>query len=195
MNKNHYFRHIFRLSLIVSITFLAILFYLFPRFNRNTDVKKTVSDVKIYVSDIPVTIQKTGRPKLPPRRPDSGIPVASENIEIPDELPLDQASANLEIQGADSLAAGLMTEVPARPLLEIYPDVKGSSCKGYISLLLLVDTSGKIEDMKVLKNTTQSDSCLKQVREAVFKSVWIPARAGEKKVKSWTKKTYKFNIN
>jgi len=147
--------------------------------------------VEIYVSDIPQTTQKRGRP-LPPQRPVSGVPVAVDDADLPEEIPFeDLTGLTIENEGV----GGVLAENPARPILEVYPDVSGITCKGFIRLLLLVNEKGKIESVEVIQNSTGSQKCGELSAEAAKKSQWMPARVDNKPVSSWVEKIYKFNIN
>ncbi len=185
------YRFAFKVSLLISISILTVIFYLLPRFPVKPSLKKEKLELKIYVSDIPVTLQKKlGRP-LPPRRPTLGPFVAVEEADLTEQLPVETPS----LPGvASQTGAGKPVEIPARPLVEFYPSMEGSSCQGEIRVLILVSSTGQVEDIQVIKNTTADTTCLHRVREAIRKTRWIPARLGGKTVSSWVSKTYKFNL-
>ncbi len=189
--KDRYFARIFKISLVCSLLLLSLVFYIFPRFNSMPEMNTKPVQVKIYVSDIPVTRQQNAKP-APPRRPRSFLPVAGEEAQLPDEIPLTSFPGNSDL---DSPVAGLAAEVAARPLLEVYPEVKGSACNGYVRLLLLVNVPGNIASVEVVENSTGSQKCLQLAIAAARKSKWLPAQVNHKAVESWVSKTYKFNIN
>ncbi len=190
--KKVYYQNVFRVTLLISLSLITLIFYIFPRFNKISYNFRGKINIEIYVSDIPQTEQKKrGRP-LPPRRPLSGLPVAVENAELPDEIILNEIPG---VQFGEEGAGGVPVEVPARPLLEVYPDISEMSCRGYVSLLLLVNEKGKIESVEVLQNSTGSEKCLERAIQAAKKSLWTPARVNDKPVCSWVEKVYKFNIN
>ncbi len=66
--------------------------------------------------------------------------------------------------------------------------------QGYIRVLLLVNTRGQVETMEVIENTTMGDTCLALVKQAAYKSRWIPAQRKGQPVNSWVLKIYKFNL-
>ncbi len=190
--KEDSYRSVFKISLLISLFLITVLFYLFPRFQRLPSPRYLPVKVKIYVSEIPVTRQTSRSAKPPPRRPGMGVPVVAEEPDLPEEIPIDFGSG----AGENTVSMeGLPAEIPARPVLELYPDVSGISCKGYVHLLLLVNILGKIETVEVVENTTGSRQCLERAIRAAKKSLWQPARVGNKPVKSWVSKTYKFNLN
>lgn len=184
------YRKVIRISLLISLLSLSMVFYLFPRFDKNFLISRANIPVQIYVSDIPQTSQKQGRP-LPPRRPESGIPIAVEDADLPQELSLDKLPG---LQLEDEGTVGIPVEDPARPLLEVYPNVSGVMCKGFVSLLLLVNEKGEIESVQLLQNSTGSKKCSQMAIEAAKKSQWMPARVDNKPVSSWVEKLYKFNV-
>jgi hypothetical protein len=189
-DKDKYFNEVFRKSLLIALIVLTILFYFFPRFAKLPEIEKQPLKIDIYVSDIPQTKQKSRVNPPPPARPYGIIPVPSEEADFPEELSLNTMPGT----GQTNLPApGLAPEVPAKPLLEVYPSVSGVTCKGYIRLLLLVNTYGQTESIEILENTTGTDTCLTLVKQAVSKSQWIPAKVGNKPVNSWVVKTYTFN--
>ncbi len=188
--NDRYFNDILRKSLLIALVILTGIFYIFPRFTYLSQNEEQSLKVDIYVSEIPQTLQKSRFNPPPPARPYGTIPVPSEEPDFPEELSLSQVPGT----GQTNLPApGIAPEVPAKPLLEVYPSVSGVSCKGYIRLLLLVNTFGQTESIEILENTTNMDTCLTLVKQAVEKSQWIPARVGNKPVKSWVVKTYTFN--
>ncbi len=185
------YRFVFKVALLVSIMSLTLLFYLFPKFPVIAHRQKKKLDLKIYVSDIPLTLQKKpGRP-LPPRKPTLGPFVAVEDAELPEMLPVESPSLPGSLMQA---GPGKPVEVPARPLLEYYPSMKGKPCQGEIQVLILINANGKVEDIQIVKNTTIDPTCLQRVKEAIRKTRWIPAKVGGKNVASWVSKTYKFNL-
>ncbi len=187
--KDRYFNKILKSTLLITLLLLISAFYFFPRISRVTVPEKTLK-IDIYVSEIPQTKQKPARGSPPPVRPTGVIPVPSEEPDIPDEIPLTHIPG---VGSSGALPTGIPPEVPAKPLLEVYPSVSGVTCKGYIRLLLLVDKMGKTASFEILENTTGQDTCLSLVREAVRKSRWIPASVEEQPVDSWVVKTYTFD--
>lgn len=184
----------FRISLILSMIVLIVLFYFFPRFSKMAPIGRENISVDLYVSDIPRTIQNSEKKPLPPRRPESGIPVPAEENELPPEIDIQNLQFS-ENSGEANTGQGVPVEVPAKPLLEFYPDVSGKSCKGYVRLLLLVGENGKIGSLEVIENTTGSKECLESASRAAKQSKWLPAKFKNKPVSSWVTKTYTFNLN
>lgn len=188
--KNIYFYHTFKISLIFVLFTFTLFFYLFQKFESTSVVKSTPVQVEIYVEEIPVTRQQNGARPLKPKRPSMGQIVAVEEESYPDKFILDKLPG--EGKGT-SQPVGVPVEVAAKPLIEYYPDVSGIRCNGIVRLLLLIDESGRIESVENLENTTHSEACLKRAKQAALKTRWIPAMVDSKPVKSWVTKEYKFN--
>jgi hypothetical protein len=113
-------------------------------------------------------------------------------MDLPEEISLSKLPGK---ELSDDIPIGIMPEIPPKPLFEVYPSISGVTCKGQVSLLLLVNKSGITENVEVLENSTLQDTCLKVAIEAAQKSRWIPAKVNEEPVSSWITKTYKFDIN
>jgi hypothetical protein len=189
--NNAYFSRVFKFSLIASLSIMTILFYLFPKFKTIYFRQAHTIEADIYVSDIPVTRQPAEKIKPPPMRPNGFIPIPGDEIEFPEEIDISGSGRNT-LLGEVSL--GIPAEVPAKPILEIYPQVSGVTCKGIVRLLLLVDKSGRVTEVEMVENTTSSSRCLELAMNAARKSEWLPASVDGKKVNSWVMKVFKFNI-
>jgi len=185
-------RFIFKCSLLLSLGFLVLIFYLFPRFSENKKIKTEPLQIQIYVSDIPQTHHPARKPHSPPARPAPSLYVPVEDQDLPEEVNLEGFYEN---QPAEKFLEGISPEIPAKSWLEVYPSTLGVTCKGYIRVLLLVNARGQVETMEILENTTMADTCLSLVRQAAFKSRWIPAEMKGQPVNSWVIKVYKFNLS
>lgn len=184
-------RFVFKCSLLLSLCFLVLVFYLFPRFSEIKKIKTEPLQISIYVSDIPQTHQPTRKPHFPPARSVSSLYVPVEDQNLPEEV---NHEAFYENKPAENFFEGISPEIPAKCWLEVYPSTLGVTCKGYIRLLLLVNARGQVETVEILENTTMADTCLSLVRQAAFKSRWIPAEVKGQPVNSWVTKVYKFNL-
>ena len=189
--KETYFRRIFKIALFASLLLLTIIFYLFPKFAKLSNRGNKTIDIKIYISDIPQTIQPKTAAVPPPPKPYGFIPVPAEEADFPEEISLSKFPGTGLSQ---ETVTGIAPEIPPKPILEVYPTVSGLSCSGYVRLLLLVNKKGVAESIEILENTTQLDTCLSLALEAAKKSRWIPAKVDKKAVDTWVTKTYKFNV-
>jgi hypothetical protein len=147
--------------------------------------------LEVYVSNIPQTVQNVKSSHPPPAKPSGYIPIPAETMDLPEEIFISTLPGN---DTTVQLSLGIAPEIPPKPLFEVYPRISGVTCKGQVSLLLLVNENGRTESIEVLQNSTAQDTCLKVAIEAARKSRWIPARVLDEPVSSWITKTYKFNI-
>jgi hypothetical protein len=190
--KNIHYNKVFKISLIISLFFLTLLFYFFPKFMRLQNLETQKIKVDIFVSDIPPTEQMS-RVSIPPRKPYGIIPMPVAEDVLPDEL-LSETGEKSGAINSNLLVSGIPPEIPAKPILEVYPNVADSKCTGQIRLLILINEQGKSELIEIVENTTQNSTCLKLVINAANKSRWIPAKVNNKPVSSWVTKSYKFDI-
>lgn len=185
------YRRTFKFALILSLFIWVVFFYLFPKFKMISPSEEKRIDIKIYVSDIPQTLQKNNATSPPPAKPYGFIPIPAEEADFPEEITFSTIPGSGK---ATSFASGIAPEVPPKPILEVYPTVSGVSCSGHIRLLLLVNKNGIVESFEIVENTTQTDTCVALAIEAAKKSRWIPAKVNNRAVDSWVTKTYKFNV-
>jgi hypothetical protein len=169
---------------------LCLIFYLFPKIEKISQNVPEEIKIQIYVSEIPITEQKKTSAPPPPAKPYGHIPVPSETAEFPEEISISKIPGHQE-NGV--IATGIVPETPPKPLFEVYPSISGVTCKGYISLLLLVNKNGMTETVQILEYTTLEDTCISLAVEAAKRSRWIPAKVNQEPVDSWITKTYKFN--
>lgn len=192
-DENEYAYYL-RVSLGIALAFVILVFYLFPDFQLNRTFAPPELDVQIFVEDIPKTEQLLRPQRKRQILVSQAIPVPVEQEDFPQEITLDTLMFEVGAQGEIS-ASSRGVETPAKPILEIYPEVSKIKCRGNIKLLLLVSRSGTVEEAQVLENTTQNPDCLKRTLEAAMLSKWIPAKVNKENVSSWVVKEYKFNIN
>lgn len=149
------------------------------------------------MEDVPLTRQESKR-RARPRivQPEIPIPIPSE-IEDLEELTDEKLSKQQESEIDKSITAQISNataEIPARPILEVYPEVISLPCKGVVKLLLLVSDRGRVEEVKIIENTTGNIKCAEIAKQAARKSKWIPAKVDKKSVNSWVTKIYKLNV-
>jgi len=191
--KDKEFTRALQIGYILALFFLILLFLSFPDFTIPSRKKIPQIDVNIYVEQIPQTKQNLIPRRRRPIVSEMAIPVPVETEDLPEELPLDSLMYEKGELG-DLAVGGRSVEIPAKPILEIYPEVNNLKCKGIIRLLLLVNKNGDVEDIEVLENTTGNAECLKKTLEAARLSKWRPAKVGKEFVSSWVEKKYKINV-
>ncbi len=125
--KNAEYWLVFRYSLLLILSLLILIFYLFPRFSEKRPLKTAPLQIPIYVSDIPQTHQPKQKSPLPPARPFSSLYVSVEDPDWPEEINLDGVAENL----LPGISMGTIApEIPAKSWLEVYPSTSGVTCKG-----------------------------------------------------------------
>jgi len=186
--KQNYSR-ILKYTFILTLFIFILIFY----FSDKTSVFETelpvVKFTTFTIVEIPRTKQKiTKRPR--PLRP--SIPVASDEIDIIDEVELEESAVTVSDIGLGSDTAGV-TFSEARQILETVPKDTENRINGYITLNLQIDKYGKVKTCRV-KETSLSDSAYASVIiSAVMKSLWKPALKNGKPIESWVIKTYSFD--
>ena len=191
-DKEEYYKQILKKCLLLTLFLFALIFYFYPRIEKMIPKSISIFQVEIYVSDIPQTLQQVKSTPPKPAKPYGSIPIPAETMDLPEEISLSKLPGK---ELSDDIPIGIMAEIPPKPLFEVYPSISGVTCKGQVSLLLLVNKNGHTENVEVLENTTLQDTCLKVAIEAAQKSRWLPAKVNEEPVNSWITKIYKFDIN
>ena len=193
----------FKYSLLIALGLMVLIFYLFPRFSPESLSKIPPLQIQIYVTDIPPTRQLEKNISRPLGHSPSSVPLPRVQPSFPAEIPLAETPGtdsspdtgnSFSMMNSPGTAQAIPVEIPAKPLLEVYPAPIGITCKGYVRVLLLVNRTGRIESLEILENTTLTDTCVSLVREAALKSKWIPAKVKNETVSSWVVKEYKFNL-
>jgi hypothetical protein len=184
-NYNRILKYTFILTLFIFI----LVFYFSDKtsvFEANLPVVKFTA---FTIVEIPRTKQKIKkRPR--PLRP--SIPVASDEIDIIDEVELEESAVSVSDIGLGGDTAG-ETFSEARQILETVPKDTENRIKGYITLNLQIDKYGKVKACRI-KETSLSDSAYASViKSAVMKSLWKPALKNGKPIESWVIKTYSFD--
>jgi hypothetical protein len=173
-----------------------MLFYIFPDFTINRELLTNSIDIKIYLEDIPITSQQENF------RPSKN---KSEKIAIP--VPLDVQESSKEIEddefAGESAPENIslpnpiikkIVDIPAKSLLDKYPEIQNLNCDGIIKLLLLINKKGVVEQVELIENQTGNADCLQRCMEVAKSGKWIPAKVGTEFVDSWVTKVYKFDI-
>jgi hypothetical protein len=189
-DKESYYRNL-EWSFVATLIFLILILYIYPRFEQTTGQNIQYSVPSLEVLYIPKTVQKYDkRPK--PVKP--FIPVEAEEIEILDNVEIDEIlegdpSANNLISGPVNY-----TDLPYTPrqLFETMPEKMGEPVSGIIILSLRIGVDGGVKEYKLLKNTTNSLTCLRNVVKAAIQSKWESAVLRGRKVEYWIDKTYRF---
>ena len=182
-------------SLLISLILIIFIFHLFPKFESQQHEQEIVY-INILVQDIPITSQGVFRP--PPPKP--AVPIPSEDETIPFDETIEETDLNFDIvplsmNGYHGIGSAI---VPARPLTLAFPEYPEEDIKnkisGIVKLHVNVNKRGKVVEIVVLENTTNSKRCAKAAKKATYKCKYIPAKKGNNFVDSWTIRLVKFDI-
>ncbi len=186
--KENYSR-ILEYAFIFTLLVFILIFYFS---DKTTLFKKDLPVVKftsITIVEIPRTIQKT---KKRPRPLKPSIPVASDEIDIIDEVELEEAAAAINEAGlGDNKVGESFSE--ATQILETIPKDTENKINGYITLHLQIGKNGRVKSCRIKESSLSDSSYASVVISAVMKSLWKPAVKNGKPVESWVTKTYSFD--
>lgn len=184
-------------SLIIALCLIICLLILFPTYRYQLTEKKAMQ-INIAVEDIPITKQGLYRP--PPPKP--AVPIPTEDESIPEDETIETTDLDLELRSIASSGFnqgfGTSSYIPPRPIAEVIPEYPKQDYKkgvtGVIKLHINIDSTGKVIDVVVLENTTNSKRCAAAATIAAYKCRYIPARQGNKPIDSWTTRLITFDI-
>jgi len=188
--KEKYSRNI-EISFVISLMFLILLLYFFPRYNLTSLNIIQYEVPAIEVVHIPVTTQpRNNKPR--PRKP--VIPVELETFEILEYVEIEELMKGemSELENITGPVSYMDLPFTPRQLLDVLPEKNDESISGLIILSLRIGIDGIVKEHKVIKNTTDCNICLENVIKAVFQSKWEPAIIHDQKVEYWIDKTYQF---
>jgi Gram-negative bacterial TonB protein C-terminal len=141
-------------------------------------------------------------PNFPKQKPDvPPIEIVGKIIEpqILDDVPIKEiVSAAVDsknkklVEGNNDNSGNIQTLKPFQ-IYEVVPKKPDNNIRGVVSLRLRIDKYGRVTDYKILKNTIQSEDCLKSIITAAFESKWQPAIFNGEKIDYWVEKTYRFD--
>ena len=189
-----------RLVFICVMLFLVGLFYSFPKIIETNIIIQEEEYTEILEVELVTEIQqqqqfKSARPAIPIE--------ADEDSEIDT---LDFMDTDIESFDAFSIPEknkknrkwkkGVTRKPePKRKLNPRYPDIcKSSGVEGRVIIEFYVDEKGNVDPSSI--DILQSIPCLDdEVKIAVKKSKWRPARQGKKKTGLWVQKVFDFKMN
>lgn len=193
--KNNFWKNVEK-GLVVVLCFCIFIFQISKRFNIKSS-PPTIADEVIYmhIDEIPITKQGTKRPR--PKRPVVPIPV--EEPTVPEDLTIESTELDFNASPPNMPEGdGFYSIIPPRPIADVFPeypeDEKKKGIVGEIELSLLVDISGRVQNVQVVKNLTGSQKCEQSAIRAAYQTRFIPARKDDKHVAVWIHKKYKFGL-
>jgi len=176
---------------IAALLLLILLFQFFPKHFTSKKVELAPIVIRFTVQEIPITRQMIRRGQRPPLKP--AVPVASEEPEVPEDQTIDSTivrwNAGDSPFGRAGFTAGKSDTIPPRPTMQIMPEypeeVRKKGVQGIVRLIIRVDENGLVKDVVVSSNSTASQACEKAAVQAAYKSRYVPAQYGEKKISAW----------
>ncbi len=188
--RNRYIKKL-QLSFVFVLFSLILLFWSFPKFKQLPKPIPQVHIENLNVVRIPRTVQKR-KAAPPPLKP--VIPVAGEEMEILDEVPV-EISEKVSISGQTignlPLSEDDLPYAP-RQIIEALPKVDDLKISGTVVIKMLIDKNGRMKKYKIISNSTNSSIAISRVIEAARKSRWESIQLNQTKVEYWITKVYQF---
>lgn len=127
----------------------------------------------------------------------------SINFDLADKVSLD-ISAHPDVETGRAIGTGAETDsgaggisVEPRLIKGVFPVIperlKGKKIQGETELKVKINENGSVIDVRIVKNTTNSEEIAQAAAEAAFKCVYIPAMSGKKANMGWTTWRLRFN--
>jgi len=182
------YNNILNAGMTLSLMIIIIIFFSFQTFESGVTLPDNVK-FTTKVIDIPQTDQLT-RP-LPPQKPT--VPVAADDDEILDDVPLDQIIAKLDdvsdllqpppndIEEVLDFTAVSQKPVLIHRIIPKYPIfAKKAGVQGMVVINVIIDEKGNVEKAEVFKSIPMlDDAALAAAKKCKFK----PAKQMDKYVK------------
>lgn len=186
-----YEKIIFLITLNAVLLFFIFLFWAFPEFHFKTRMKQPHLNMTIEVADIPSTKQPPEKPNFPRRPPfPEFVPVLADTVDFPLPLSVDTMLAN-QTQQIFSENGWWRPEIPARPVVDIIPELQNIRCNGQIKLLLLISKLGKVKQVQLVWAKNLDEECVQRLMAAAQNTRWLPARFQGEYVDCWVEKSYR----
>jgi len=181
------------MGFIAALLILTVLMYIFPKFYAFSRELPAIKAPQIIVIEIPRTIQINV--KRPPRPSKPAIPVPVDEIEILEDIEIDFETMSDILSSEKIFSSEELEGLPyiPRQILEVLPEQGEEKYSGEILLSLRIGKKGRVKEHKILKNTTNSPLCLKNVITAAYNSKWQPVIIDSNIYEYWIQKSYHFN--
>lgn len=183
-------------ALVVTLVFFSLLVAISPRIKLSVE-EVVPPNIIIHVENIPITRQT--RMKPPPKKPT--VPVPSEDETIPEDVTIEETTLKYTNIFDDSPGVPGMTGTnitPPKPIAWVFPEYpkeeKKKGVQGVVKLSIHIDDKGKVVEVIVLDNTTNSEKCAQAAVDAAYGSRFRPAKEGNRAVKFWITQPYRFDI-
>ncbi len=185
-------------TLVVTLVLFNLIALLSPRLDVLTEGETEAPKIVIDVENIPVTRQQRKTP--PPPKPK--VPIPSDNEAVPEDATIEETT--LKYTNVYDLTDGLpemsgLRVIPPKLINLTAPEMPEEEfkkgIKGTVRLSVHIDKKGKVVEVVVIDNTTQSEKCAQAAVEAAYGSRFFPARENNQTVSAWSSITYGFNSN
>ena len=183
-------------ALVVTLVFLNLLVAISPRIKLSVE-EVVPPNIIIHVENIPITRQT--RMKPPPKKPT--VPVPSEDETIPEDVTIEETTLKYTNIFDDSPGVPGITGTnitPPKPIAWVFPEYpkeeKKKGVQGVVKLSIHIDDKGKVVEVVVLDNTTNSEKCAQAAVDAAYGSRFRPAKEGNRAVQFWITQPYRFDI-
>lgn len=179
----------FEQSFVITLLLVSLLFLFFKRLPTKPLVEKKVRYVKLSVEDIPITrhrhVPKT--PLLPQ------VPIPSDD----DYIPVDETIELIETvydEDFSSFADGMEIDESVIP---IFPDTQPENAEptsGIVRLAVLINQFGQVDSVRVLENTTKSNTNERNAIRAAYRTRYIWEADREEEFQ-WVERIFHYQMN
>lgn len=209
VEANRTYKKEFKISVLISLALLLLIFNIFPKQLIGTSGAVEVETVDLVVEEIPRT-EQIDRPP-PPARP--VVPIPTEDVDVPEDLTIGTTEVDFaELpppppppQKSDNEGYQFIAyDSPPEPiggfasLLKYikYPEIaRRSGVECHVIVGALIDVNGKCIKTVMVKDTEAKLGFAEAAQEAVMKMKWIPATQRDKKIKVWISVPVSFVLN
>ncbi len=183
----------FEKSLIAVLLIFIMLSFISRRIPQGKYGIKYISVDHMSVVNIPVT-SHGGLPR-PPTLPEVPIPVEDEYIPLDEtiedtDLDIYEDIIRLHDYGTGRGAVAIRPR-PIRDVIPEYPEKeRKQGIKAEVVVKLLVNSSGSVDSVQVVSNTTHNINFEKAAKKAAYKTKYLPAKVKRENIALWIMRKY-----
>lgn len=184
----------FRTGLFLAVIIFIAAFFLVPHYSLHPYVPKVEKATQVEVE--PEEIERVEEIEAAPK---PQLPVEAESEEEIEAATIEKTAdfetfEKMPIEPEAETPEFVAYDTPPRPKARVeprYPDIaKQAGIEGTVILQLLVDTSGKVLNVKVLRSLHPELD--KAARDAAYQTTFYPAKQRDKPVKVWVSYPIRF---
>jgi len=190
-------KNVFQIRFEKSLIAVLLIFIFLFLFSRKMTWKKSgikyISVDNISAVNIPVT-SHGGIPR-PPTLPQVPLPVDDEYI--PQDETIEDTDLDLyeDIIRLDDYGTGRgAVAIRPRPIRDVIPEYPEKERKKGITaevvVKLLVNSSGSVDSVQVVSNTTNNKNFEKAAKKAAYKTKYLPAKVKRENIALWIMRKY-----